>query len=146
MASTLIPILTFIGVVVTVVMHHINSNNQIRSSHALKVAEMRQTWINDLRDAMSEFHSYVTTVPDDKDTNSRELYEKSTHIKLLMNPKDKNYVKLERCMEKLHAEKSQNSQASHDLIEICQDILKTEWETLKSEIKKTEKQCESPCI
>ena len=128
-------LIAFGGVTLTIVLQWRNFTKQLRSAHALKVAEMRQAWINSLRDAMSKFQSYGVT-PGIAHISEREFYEYGTRIELLMNPKDPDYQKLHDCLYKfLSADDVLNKfSANPDFINVCQRILKREWDTLKREI------------
>ena len=128
-------LLAFIGVIVTVILQWRNFVKQLRSAHALKVAEMRQTWINNLREAMASFQSYGVT-PDLDHTSHREFYEHGTKIELLMNPKDSDYEELQRCLYRfLNANTlAEKFAANPQYVSVCQRILKREWEVLKREI------------
>src|SRR3569623_1794580 len=84
----------FFGVGWTVLTAQRNIKKQLLSAHTLKIAEMRQAWINDLREAMATFQSYgVTPCVDHK--NCREFYEAGTKIELMMNPNDPDYAELQ---------------------------------------------------
>ena len=85
--------LALVGVSITIVIQWRNFNRQLRSAHALKIAEMRQAWINTLREAMVEFQSYGVT-PGLNQHQQREWYAAGTKIELLMNPLDKDFVEL----------------------------------------------------
>ena len=127
--------LAFIGVIVTVLLQWRNFTKQLRSAHALKVAEMRQAWINNLREAMASFQSYGVT-PDLDHTGHREFYEHGTKIELLMNPKDPDYHELQGCLYSfLSADTPADKFSANPLyVAVCQRILKREWEVLKREI------------
>ncbi|WKL57882.1 hypothetical protein Q1W73_02560 [Asticcacaulis sp. ZE23SCel15] len=127
--------IAFIGVVVTLLFQWRNFNKQLRSSHALKIAEMRQAWINNLRDAMSKFQSYGVT-PNLNQSSEREFYELGTKIELLMNPSDPDFDDLQNCLYGfLNANViSEKYAANPKYVEVCQRILKREWDTLKQEI------------
>lgn len=127
--------IAFVGVVITLTIQWRNFNKQLKSAHALKVAEMRQAWINNLRDAMSKFQSYGVT-PDLNHSAEREFYEYGTRIELLMNPKDPDYPELQSCLYKFLSatETIEKFSANPRFVEVCQRILKREWETLKREI------------
>ena len=128
--------LALTGVTVTVVVQWRNFNRQLRSAHALKIAEMRQAWINDLRDAMATFHSYGVTPALDQH-GTREWYEAGTRIELLMNSSDADYGELQdRMYAFLGAENVQDKYTANPLfVEVCQRILKREWEVLKTEVQ-----------
>jgi len=128
-------LIAFTGVMITIILQWRNFKKQIRSAHALKIAEMRQAWINNLRDAMCTFQSYGVT-PDLDHNATREFYEHGTRIELMMNPKDPDYDELHSCLYKfLSAATHEDKFASNpQFVEVCQRILKREWDVLKSEI------------
>lgn len=128
-------LIAFIGVGLTVFFSWRNANKTLRSAHTLKIAEMRQSWINSLRDAMSEFQSYGVT-PGVSQITERKFYELGTRIELLMNPKDPDYDELHQCLYQFLAVNDVNGKysANPHFVAVCQRILKREWETLKQEI------------
>jgi hypothetical protein len=129
-------LLALAGVLITVALQWRSIDRQLQSAHTLKVAEMRQAWINDLRDAMSTFHSYGVT-PDIEHHSQREFYEYGTKIELLMNPNDENFADLQKCMYRFLDARSpaEKYSANHEYVDVCQRILKREWEVLKIEIR-----------
>lgn len=123
------------GVLFTIFIQNMNFRKQIRSAHTLKIAEMRQLWINNLRDEMSKFQSYGVT-PDLDHARERQFYEHGTRIELLMNPNDPDYNNLQDCLYKyLNAkDMAEKFAANPHYISLCQKILKREWEKLQSEV------------
>jgi hypothetical protein len=110
------------------------TEREVTLNHAIKIAEFRQQWINDLRESMSSLQS-IGIPADDK--SLVELRRLRTKIELLMNRKDRRYVELHSLMYDLS-----NAIANEDtgwfnepFISLCQDILKTEWEVLKLDLR-----------
>ena len=134
--SLLIAALAFTGVLGTVWIQDRNAKRQIRSAHALKVSEMRQDWIHRLREAMATFQSYGVT-PQLKHDKQREFYEAGTLIELFMNPNDADYPELsDRLYEFLAASDDlEKFSANREFVQVCQQILKREWDVLKQELK-----------
>jgi hypothetical protein len=66
-------LLAFIEAIVAVLLQWRNFTKQLRSAHALKVAEMRQAWINNLREAMVSFQSYGVTPDLEWEVLKREI-------------------------------------------------------------------------
>ena len=128
--------LALLGVTVTIIVQWRNFNKQLQSAHALKIAEMRQAWINDLRQAMATFQSYGVT-PDMNHNEQREFYEAGTRIELLMNPRDPDFEELHDAMYGFLGISGIDEKfaANPRYIQICQRILKREWEVLKAEVK-----------
>jgi len=123
------------GVLITALLQNKNFKKQVKSAHALKVAEMRQAWIGNLRDAMCTFHSYGVTPMLDHAT-TREFYEYGTRIELLMNPEDQDYNELQNCLYVFLAAKTdiEKFSANAKYVNVCQRILKHEWDKLKDAI------------
>ncbi|MBB2709638.1 hypothetical protein N2597_08175 [Rhizobium sophoriradicis] len=57
----IVGVIALAGVIATAAVAYLNTRRQLRSAHTLKIAEMRQNWINELRDTMASFHSYGTS-------------------------------------------------------------------------------------
>ncbi|MBP6361905.1 MAG: hypothetical protein KA233_00050 [Novosphingobium sp.] len=137
-------IIAFAGVAATITVQARYFQKQLKSSHTLKIAEMRQAWINDLRTAMAVFQSYGVT-PDSNHNEVREFYETGTRIELLMNPADPDFDELQSAMYEFVGieDTTEKFMANPKYIEICQRILKREWEVLKAELSNTEGPTES---
>ncbi|MBI5006215.1 MAG: hypothetical protein HZB95_03720 [Nitrosomonadales bacterium] len=104
----------------------------------MKIAEFRQEWINSLRDEMANFQSFGV-LPNADPTTEREFYKLGTKIELLMNPQDPDYPELQAKMyEFLHVangEVSDKYRVNPAYVQLCQQILKREWDRLKSDIE-----------
>jgi len=133
-------IVTLIGVVITLYIQNKSFKNQLQSNHSAKMAEMRQAWINNLRDAMSTFQSYAVT-PNLDQTKTREFYEAGTKIELFMNPEDPDFAELQSKMYAYLDARDivEKFQANPLFIEVCQKILRREWLVLKSELAQAHK-------
>jgi hypothetical protein len=128
-------LIALVGVIIGIYIQLRNLKRQLKSAHTLKLAEMRQAWINNLREAMINYQSYGIT-PNSNHTEIREYYEAGTRIELLMNPNDPEYKDL---IDSLYTfleanNKAEKYSANPRYIEICQRILKREWEVLKKEV------------
>lgn len=128
-------LIALLGVIIGVYIQLRNLKRQLRSAHTLKIAEMRQAWINNLREAMAKYQSYGVT-PNLNHKENRGYYEWGTRIELLMNPNDPDYDELYKCLyDFLNATNNQEKySANPNYIAICQRILKREWDTLKKEV------------
>ena len=104
----------------------------------MKIAEFRQAWINNLRDEMAEFQSYGVH-PEGNPAQERIFYKLGTKIELLMNPNDPDYLELQRQMYEFLSVSNGDTvvKYSHNpqFIELCQKILKREWDRLKSDMQ-----------
>ena len=113
---------------------------QITFQRAAKMADFRQAWINDLRESMARFHALGVT-PDLDQTRQQEFYEFGTKIELAMNRQDPNYKKLINIMyDFLRAKTTEEKfRCNAPFTEVCQDILKAEWEVLKANLAEANK-------
>ena len=104
------------------------------SDLAVKLSEYRVAWIHKLRDTMSEFQSYAMT-PGIDHSSERKFYELGTKIELLMNPQDDDYKKLSECQYRMLTAQTtiEKYRTNPEYVEVCQRILKREWEKVKSE-------------
>lgn len=102
----------------------------------LRLAEMRQAWINSLRDDMAAFQAIGVT-PKLDHAQDQEFYRLGTRIELFMNPDDDNYPALQGALYAfLQAKTTEEKYAANPgYVEICQKILKAEWDVLKKEVK-----------
>jgi hypothetical protein len=110
-------------------------DRQIKLQGAAKIAEFRQEWINNLREAMSNFQSYGVT-PNSDQGEMREFYKYGTQIELLMNRSDPNYSRLQSAMYHFLTTETVAEKFSGNMpyVVVCQDILKTEWDVLKKQL------------
>ena len=139
--ATIIPL---IGIIVGIASSYV-SNKQIKKSEkercrfecSVRIAEFRQQWIADLRNTMAEFQSYGIC-PNSDPSMIREFYHLGTKIELLMNPNDQDYALLQKALYNFL--KSANGDIldkysnNAEYLNICQRILKREWERLKMDL------------
>lgn len=111
------------------------TERQLRIMYAIKIAEFRQAWINDLRESMSKFHSIGML---EGAHDNPEFYRLGTKIELLMDRKDLRYAQLDDLMYKYYGARTQEERliCNAPFVQISQDILKTEWEKLKMDLTK----------
>ncbi len=104
------------------------------TTRALNLAGHRVAWIQRLRDEMACFQSWGMT-PNLDQMQQREFYEHGTRIELLMNPHDEDYATLQGLMYRLLIAESMTEKYSvnAEYVEVCQRILKREWEVAKGE-------------
>ena len=123
-----VAVISLFGVMVSISIQTRNTRRQLRSTHALKMAEMRQDWINALRAAMAEFQSYGVT-PNLDQLSQRRFFEAGTQVELLMNPEDPLFMELQQRMSAFltaHTEADKHA-ANAPYVATCQKILKAEW-------------------
>jgi hypothetical protein len=113
------------------------------------VSANRQSWINTLRDTVSEYQSSVTGMIvflSVGKINSNEFHERfdrleflGSKIRLLLNPCEKNHQKLVEIVTVLRSinadpteEEIKKMRSQQDeLTEVTQKVLKSEWERVK---------------
>lgn len=87
---------------------------------------------------MSDFQSHGV-LPGNDPTKDREFYRLGTKIELLMNPEDPDYQDLSRMMYRFLIDSESEDSAKYgnnaEFVEICQKILKREWERLKADLE-----------
>jgi hypothetical protein len=117
-----------------------NARLQTKLSANVKLAEMRQAWINSLRDDMSAFQSLGVT-PGLDQQKEREFYRLGTRIELFMNPDDEDFEELSDCLYEFLTAKTVDEKysANPQFVEVCQRILKREWDKLKLEVESVAK-------
>lgn len=102
----------------------------------VKLAEMRQAWINSLRNDMAEFQALAVT-PRLEFQEKTEFYKLMARIELAMNPEDQDYQELSRSLYAYITNNSFEERRKNDVpyIKVCQNILKREWDVLKKEVQ-----------
>ncbi|ATG36853.1 hypothetical protein PhaeoP23_02749 [Phaeobacter piscinae] len=105
----------------------------------LKLAEFRQTWINDLRDNLADYMSHVGYTRDlQKNVDAEKIGKIAARVELLMNAQDPNLKPLRVAMTHMFrasiSKDENSSDAMKELTQVGQDILKTEWDRLKTDL------------
>lgn len=105
----------------------------------MKLVEFRQSWINALRDDLSEFSSLCgNACYRELDSENYLLLGKvSERISLRLNPSDKSYSRLHNCKSEIlmaAAKKKIDSNAKEEFTSISQSILKGEWDRIKRDL------------
>jgi hypothetical protein len=110
-----------------------NARRQNELAARLKLADFRQAWINELRNCFSDFQSRGTIR---EPTEVREMQRIAFKIRLLMNRNDANYARLNSLIRGLpdNADQQAANEIVEEMIPLCQDILKEEWEVLKRDL------------
>lgn len=121
----------------------LGTERQLAFNRAAKIADYRQQWINDLRDAMAEWRSYPIypvkdETPSEAENREQAMHKVRTKILLMMNRNDSRYGELNRIMHSVEMAMAYADRGSDDdpFVKLFQDILKTEWETLKTDLAK----------
>lgn len=109
---------------------------------------MRQAWINNLRDLISEIasnalHYFVSGFEDRTDQEYQHLIHLEYKIKLTLNPREEDHQQLEQLIAQMISylqsgtgEQAFEFPACHEeLIALSRDVLKREWDRVKEKIQ-----------
>lgn len=138
-------LLATIGIpILTLIITAYISRQNTKLSASLKVCEMRQAWINNLRDHMVRYSALCLDHYKGRKRSLGDLADIDSQITLMMNQEDEDYEKLIKSMNDLD-KKAMGfpeydgkciAELHQNYITICQGILKREWNRLKTDIKK----------
>lgn len=151
-------LLTFFAALITAWVARRNTTATIRLQQKLKHAEFRQKWIDNLREQMSKFQAMAYKDPTIA-YRDPQVADAMLRVVLQMNPKDDNYQRLMGLMYDVmkygRAKQGGDDEtgagqsaivtsanlplnplldAHADFVDVCQKILKTEWEVTKKGI------------
>jgi hypothetical protein len=113
------------------------------------VAPMRQVWINNLRDQISEIsssalHYHLTGYEDREDNEYKRLAELEGKISLMLNFKEEDHKRLHDSIREMLSALYKGKEDDHAFVAVhpkvmvlARDILKREWDRVKEEIKET---------
>ena len=114
----------------------VTSNKQI-------IAPMRQAWINNLRDLLSELlssarHYYVSGYEDRTDQEYQRVTLLEHKVKLMLNPKEEDHQRLEERIGNMIASIEQHPKFVNDfpdlhdeILSLSRQVLKREWNRVK---------------
>jgi hypothetical protein len=95
---------------------------QAKIAQQIKHADFRQAWINDLRSSMVNLQR-VTIEGNQVRLDDVAAFSEVLQILLRINPKDEHKIDRDQWLD-----------AQADYVELCQKILKTEWDVLKHDL------------
>lgn len=99
-----------------------------------KVADSRQNWINNVIDALSQYHAIVTTLDGDV-ADARKLAELRTKLTILLNPDETDTVALLATLDRLGNVSDDNFVAAEaEMLTVSRRLLKREWVRIKTEL------------
>jgi hypothetical protein len=108
-----------------------------------KRADFRQAWIDKLRESLVKTHIGFAS----PDGLAKDDAEHALRTLLLVNRNDPDYNRLRDCIFKMTNKKSLSAEEidkiGREMIEVSQDLLKREWNVVKSEINKFEEDARS---
>jgi len=117
---------------------NIGAQDKLREhNNQLKLAEFRQSWINDMRQDLALYTARTWSEELNKGNEAtKERVMAQARILMRMNPKDPDYEGLLEALQNPVAKPDENRRG---LFELGQNILKREWERLKSDLNETER-------
>ena len=141
-------IVAFVSAIIAGIVALRNGYLSVRSSAAIKHADFRQQWINKLRDEMANFqalainYDHAAERSAEKDKHEKEVVKSMATVLMLMNRKDPDYQLLVDHMNDVvvgnsEAEMAKFFDAYADMVALCQEILKREWEVTKRDLHAT---------
>lgn len=112
---------------------HEAMEHQTKLNAKAKIAEFRQAWINNLRNEMARVMAFGY---EEDHLTTKDAIEAVAKVFLLMNRRDPRYDRLSSSMNQyVKAMKAKDTgHSTSELMTLCQDILKDEWEVLKREL------------
>ena len=104
------------------------------------VAEFRQSWMDKVIDALSDYHAILMSVDDDHSLSPdghMKLTALWTRLELLLKPDEAAAASLLRLadaarLSKTAAERDNNAR---DMVQLARSLLKTEWVTIQTELQ-----------
>jgi hypothetical protein len=115
-----------------------NAKEQNGLSSRMKLADFRESWLNNLRDTTSELASVLLSIEDvSSAAGMQRAFELATKTKLLMNKTDVRYSELISLLEAIvnNDNTASRFKLAADLGNVVQDILKVEWGVLKRDLE-----------
>lgn len=125
------------GALITSSVTRRNAKEENALASRSKLADFREAWLNRLRDALAELGSEAQSSTHPVTPNTRRVYELAIKLRLLMNRNDTHYGALDGLLLAVTEAKAGTDVGPliARLTEVGQDILKTEWETLKYDLE-----------
>ena len=121
----------FFSSIISIRVQRMNAELQARTAAKIKLAEFRQIWINQLRENFVSLQVKIASAPKDLD---KELSEDIFRILLMMNKNDTSMSSIKILVSRAINEKDDARSAQIELLELLQDVIKGEWEVVKSDL------------
>lgn len=124
--------------------HQIRSS--LEASNKQIIAPMRQAWINNLRDVLSEIissalHYYVTGFEDRTEKEYQRVTLLESKVRLMLNANENDHQRLEVLIQKMIAaiqheggKKDEFPDLHTEVVALSRTILKREWDRVKEPI------------
>ena len=105
-----------------------------------KVAEFRQSWIDKVIDALSDYHAILMSIGDGHSLSSddhRKLTALWTRLELLLNPDESDAVALLKLADAARQSETAAVRDSNarDMVQLARSIVKTEWVRIQTELQ-----------
>ena len=105
-----------------------------------KVAEFRQSWIDKVIDALSDYHAILMSIGDGHSLSSddhRKLTALWTRLELLLNPDESDAVALLKLADAARQSEMAAARDSNarDMVQLARSIVKTEWVRIQTELQ-----------
>ena len=161
-AGALAGLLSFLGTVLIFVNQRRRLSQDVELSHRdssqkaqTKLADYRHQWLQELRDLMAAYIAHVLAYGLESNYFGRttelqrdeftEVIRLGTKIQLMMNPQDPSYADLNELVENITGALRHDSNKLSDFdyfakldvdwLALSQEILKSEWEVLKADVR-----------
>lgn len=131
-------VIALLGVGITLWGSRTNAKEQNGLASRMKLADFRESWLNNLRNTISELTGVVLTAPSMSDAEAlRRAAELATRAKLLMNKQDERYHEFISLLDAIINNDNSESRfkLATELTSVVQDILKAEWNVLKRDLE-----------
>jgi hypothetical protein len=111
-----------------------------QSSGRHTVAEFRQSWIDKVIDALSDYHAILISIDDGHSLSPDDRMKLTalwTRLELLLNPDEAEAASLLRLanaarLSKTAAERDANA---CDMVQLARNLVKTEWMKIQTELQ-----------
>lgn len=114
-----------------------------RTAGNREIAKLRMSWMDKLRDTLSEYHAILMSMKDEEadkellsDEVSQKLSQLGTQLDLLLNQRDPAQKKLWDVSDKIYRveTRAERRALDDDLVAAGREVLKGEWEKVKREM------------
>ena len=114
------------------------TNAQSAGRHT--VAEFRQSWIDKVIDALSDYHAILMSIGDGHSLSPddhRKLTALWTRLELLLNPDESDAVALLKLADAARQSETAAVRDSNarDMVQLARSIVKTEWVRIQTELQ-----------
>ena len=104
------------------------------------VAEFRQSWMDKVIDALSNYHAILMSIDDDHSLSPddhRKLTALWTRLELLLNPDESDAVALLKLADAARQSETAAARDSNarDMVQLARSIVKTEWVRIQTELQ-----------